>query len=58
MENEVIYSLSNGEFKEDDGKINKKTDPKKKEVKAKSKETKKTKTPASKPKKAKKVSKK
>ena len=33
-------------------------DPKKKEVKAKSKEIKKTKTPASKPKKAKKVSKK
>ena len=45
--------------KEDgDGKNKKKTDPKKKEVKTKSKETKKTKTPASKPKKAKKVSKK
>ena len=44
--------------KEDDGKNKKKTDPKKKELKTKSKETKKTKTPASKPKKAKKVSKK
>ena len=39
-------------------KSKKKTDPKKKEVKTKSREIKKTKTPASKPKKAKKVSKK
>ena len=44
--------------KDEDEKNKKKIDPKKKEVKAKSKETKKTKTPASKPKKAKKVSKK
>ena len=44
--------------KDGDEKNKKKTDPKKKEVKTKSKETEKTKTPASKPKKAKKVSKK
>ena len=44
--------------KDGDEKNKKKTDPKKKDVKTKSKETKKTKTPASKPKKAKKVSKK
>ena len=44
--------------KDGDEKNQKKTDPRKKEVKTKSKETKKTKTPASKPKKAKKVSKK
>ena len=44
--------------KDGDEKSKKKTDPKKKEVKTKLREIKKTKTPASKPKKAKKVSKK